>query len=169
MEVSRRRVLTALGSTMLVPVIVRDAWASTADDAFAKVAHRWLDESMRLSPVSATQIGDHRFDTKLDDLSAAGRNASLRFAKQTLAAVDAIDRTKLSRASQVDAALLANAMRAQIWATETLQDWAWNPLGYQAVAGGAIYNVMAREFAPVAKRLEAATRRMELKIGRAHV
>ncbi len=165
MNISRRRALAALGSTMLVPMVAGEAFGkaqSGADKKFAALARRWLDQSMRLSPVSATQVGDHRFDSELDDMSAGGRDTGLKFVHDTLATLDAIDKSKLSRANQVDAALLSNALRAQIWTTETVQDWAWNPLGYQGIAGGAIYNVMAREFAPVPKRLEAATRRMEL-------
>ncbi len=165
MHMSRRHVLGGLGSTMLVPLVAGEALGaaqSKADRSFAAIAKNWLDGLLKLSPVSATQIGDHRFDSELDDMSAPGRNAGLAFAKETLASLDAIDRTKLSRANQVDAALLANALRSQIWTTEEVQDWAWNPLGYQAIAGGALYNLMAREFAPVIQRLEAATRRMEL-------
>ena len=165
MNTSRRAVIAMLGSTALLPVVAGEAFGqaqSAGDRALASLARRWLDQSMRLSPVSATQIGDHRFDTRLDDMSARGRAAGLRFAKQTLRALDAIDQTTLSRANQVDAALLSNALKAQIWTTEVVQEWAWNPLNYQNVAGGAVYNLMARAFAPVALRLEAATRRMEL-------
>jgi uncharacterized protein (DUF885 family) len=165
MTTSRRAVIALLGSAALLPVVAGDAFGeaqSGADRALAALAARWLDQSMRLSPVSATQTGDHRFDARLDDMSARGRAAGLRFAKQTLAALDAIDKTRLSRANQVDAALLGNALRSQIWNTETVQDWAWNPLNYQNVAGGALYTLMAREFAPVTQRLEAATRRMDL-------
>jgi hypothetical protein len=85
----------------------------------------------------------------------------LRFSRQTLASLERIDRSQLSRANQVDAMLLDNALRADIWRTETLQSWAWNPLGYQSVAGGALYSLMAREFAPLPERLESATARME--------
>ncbi|MBI1212687.1 MAG: DUF885 family protein [Alphaproteobacteria bacterium] len=162
---SRRAVVAALGSTMLIPIVAGQALGATqsgADKLFAALAKKWLDGAMKLSPVSATQIGDHRFDAELDDMSAAGRNAGLAFAKETLASLDAIDKTKLSRANQVDAALLSNALHAGIWQTESVQDWAWNPLNYQQVAGGAVYGVMAREFAPLNKRLESATRRMEL-------
>jgi uncharacterized protein (DUF885 family) len=165
MTTSRRNVIALLSSAALLPVVAGDAFGapqSGADRALAALAARWLDQAMRLSPVTATQTGDHRFDGRLDDMSARGRAAGLRFAKQTLAALDAIDKTRLSRANQVDAALLSNALRAQIWNTETVQDWAWNPLIYQTVAGGAVYTLMAREFAPVTQRLEAATRRMEL-------
>jgi uncharacterized protein (DUF885 family) len=164
MLMSRRHAMAALGSTMLMPIVAGAAFGATqsaADKAFAKLAAKWLDQSMKFSPVSATQIGDHRFDAMLDDVSAAGRNAGLAFAKQTLGALEAIDAKKLSRANQVDAALLANALKSQIWTTESVQDWAWNPLGYQSIAGGAIYTLMAREFAPVEQRLVAATQRLE--------
>ena len=164
MKPSRRRVVAALGSTVLVPLIAGPAAAQTqsaADRAFQRLSQRWLDQSLRLSPSNATGAGDHRFDTRLDDVSARGRDATLRFTQQTLDALSRIDRTQLSRANQVDAALLENSLRGTIWQIETLQNWAWNPLVYQGVAGNSLYSLMAREFAPLPQRLEAATRRME--------
>src|ERR1700741_919890 len=121
MKTSRRRVVLALGSTMLVP-LMGDAFAQTpsrADRAFEALGRRWLDRSMRYSPISATTIGDHRYDRRIDDVSAAGRNAALRFTRDTLRQLEAIDATQLSRANQVDYAILANSLRAQIWQTET--------------------------------------------------
>ena len=164
MKITRRRAVAALGSTMLMPVVAGAAYGAKADAdaAFATLTQNWLDRSMRHAPVSATGTGDHRFDAQLDDMSARGRNGRLQFSKQTLAALEAIDKTKLSRPNQVDAVLLANRLKSEIWNTETVQEWAWNPLHYQRVAGGAVYELMAREFAPVETRLASATRRMEL-------
>jgi uncharacterized protein (DUF885 family) len=164
MKTSRRRVVLALGSTVLVPFIGADALAQTpsgADRAFEALGARWLDRSMRLSPVNATGTGDHRFDHEIDDVSAAGRDAGLRLARDTLRQMGAIDKAQLSRANQVDYAILENTLRGQIWQTETRQGWAWNPLGYQGVAGGALYSLMAREFAPLPQRLDAAISRLE--------
>src|SRR5690606_30526280 len=118
--------------------------------------------SMRFSPVSATQIGDHRYDNRIDDVSAAGRATALRFTRDTLRQLERIDRSQLSRANQVDFAILENSLRGDIWRTETLQPWAWNPLGYQSLAGGALYGLMAREFAPLPQRLRSAIARLEL-------
>ena len=157
MITSRRRVVAALGSTMLAPLLVQDAWAqaeSGADRAFTRLSARYLAESFRLNPISATTTGEHRYDDKIDDVSARGRAQGLRFARNTLRSLEAIDHAQLSRANQVDAAILANALRGQIWQIEELQSWAWNPLGYQSLAGGAIYGLMAREFAPLPQRLE---------------
>jgi uncharacterized protein (DUF885 family) len=131
------------------------------DAKFADLSKRWLDGALALSPVTATQQGDHRFDAEIDDLSAAGRAKSLDFAKKLLAELEAIDASKLSRENQVDAAILRNQLRSDIWNLETLQSWAWDPQVYGGIAGGAIYNLMAREFAPLPERLKSATARME--------
>lgn len=133
--------------------------AAQAASAFAAVSEGFLD-GFRLSPVSATQLGDHRYDAQLDDLSAAGRAARLALAKRTLASLAAIDRAALSPDDRVDAALLENALRYQIWSAEVLQDWAWDTQLYSEVTGGALYGLAARDYAPWPQRLKAATARM---------
>ncbi len=144
------------------PATTATAAADAAIDAkFANLSKRWLDGFLRLNPISATQQGDHRFDAEIEDLSAAGRSRYVAFAKNTLAELDAIDAGKLSRENQIDAAILRNQLRSDIWNMDTLQAWAWDPQMYSGLAGGAIYNLMAREFAPLPERLESATARME--------
>ncbi|MDQ3495706.1 MAG: DUF885 domain-containing protein [Pseudomonadota bacterium] len=137
------------------------AGESEQDATFAALSRRFLDEGLALSPINATQIGDHRFDAEIDDLSAAGRQRALDWNKSMLTALDAIDAGKLSREHQVDALILRNQLEGAIWDAETMQSWAWDPLQYSGLAGGAIYNLMAREFAPMPERLRSATARME--------
>lgn len=132
-----------------------------ADAAFADLSKRALEGWLQLSPVSATQIGEHKYDGELDDLSADGRQKSLAFSKKTLGELDAMDVTALSRENQVDAAILRNQLQYDIWTAETLESWAWDPQVYNNVAGGAIYGLMAREFAPLPERLKSATARMQ--------
>lgn len=131
------------------------------DAKFTELSNRALDTWMQLSPVGATQIGDHRFDGQIDDLSAAGRQKGLDASKQLLTELDAIEVAKLSRENQVDAAILRNQLQSNIWDTEVLQSWAWDPQLYNGLAGSAIYGLMAREFAPLPTRLKSATERME--------
>ncbi|WP_342317145.1 DUF885 domain-containing protein [Lysobacter sp. FW306-1B-D06B] len=134
---------------------------AAVDARFAEISQQWLDGWLRLNPVSATQIGKHDFDGEIDDLSAAGRQAQVDFAKKILAQLDGIDTAKLSRENQIDAAILRNQVRGDIWSIDTLQSWAWDPQVYSGLAGGAIYNLMAREFAPMPQRLKSATARMQ--------
>ncbi|TZF90632.1 DUF885 domain-containing protein [Cognatilysobacter lacus] len=133
----------------------------TADARFQAVTNEWLDGWMRLNPVSATQLGDHRFDDRIDDLSANGRQQLVDFSQQLLARLDAIDRTQLSRENQVDALILRNQLQSDVWNMQAFQSWAWDPQVYNGLAGGAIYNLMARDFAPMPQRLKSATARME--------
>ena len=135
--------------------------ATAADARFADLSKRWLDGWMRLNPVSATQLGDHRFDTEVDDLSPDGRQKAIAFSTQLLADLDAMDTGTLTRENQVDASILRNQLRSDIWNLQTFQGWAWDPQVYSGLAGGAIYNLMARDFAPLPDRLKTATTRME--------
>ena len=100
----------------------------TADQQFEALAQRYLKEAPEQSPVSATALGDHRFDDRLDDVSAAGWQQRLTFTEIYLAALEPIDRTKLSRANQVDALLLLHDLQYDRWKYQTLQDHRWNPL-----------------------------------------
>ncbi|AXK73238.1 DUF885 domain-containing protein [Lysobacter sp. TY2-98] len=135
--------------------------SQTADARFKAVSDAWLDRWMALNPVAATQLGDHRFDDRIDDLSATGRQQLVDFSRDLLTRLDAIDRTQLTRENQVDALILRNQLQSDIWNMETFQSWAWDPQVYNGLAGGAIYNLMAREFAPMPQRLKSATARME--------
>ena len=143
------------------PATAPAAVDSTPDASFAEVSRRWLDGMFALSPVSATAIGNHQHDGEIDDLSAEGRARSLAFSREILAQLDAIDTSRLSRENQVDALILRNQLQSDIWGSESLQGWAWDPQVYSGLAGSAIYSLMAREFAPMPDRLKSATLRME--------
>jgi uncharacterized protein (DUF885 family) len=61
----------------------------------------------------------------------------------------------------VDYTLLEHDLQGSLWRLETLQEWAWNPIVYTRLSGGAIYNLMARDFAPLKIRLGHAADRLE--------
>lgn len=143
------------------PAASQQAGDAAVDAAFADLSKRALDTWMQLSPVSATQIGDHRYDSELDDLSAAGQQKTLAAYKALLGELDKIEVAKLGRENQVDAAILRNQLQSEIWNAEVMQSGKWDPQLYNGVAGSAIYGLMAREFAPLPERLKSATARME--------
>ncbi len=143
------------------PAASQQAGDAAVDAAFADLSKRALDTWMQLSPVSATQIGYHRYDSELDDLSAAGQQKTLAAYKALLGELDKIEVAKLGRENQVDAAILRNQLQSEIWNAEVLQSGKWDPQLYNGIAGSAIYGLMAREFAPLPERLKSATARME--------
>jgi uncharacterized protein (DUF885 family) len=131
------------------------------DRRFEELAERYVREFPALSPVSATLLGDHRFDGKLDQVSAESRAEEAAFLRKYLREVGELDAGKLSRPNQVDYALLSHHLRADLWRLEKLQEWAWNPLNYTSLAGDAAYGLMAREFAPLEERLAHVADRLQ--------
>lgn len=131
------------------------------DTRFEQLGERYLREVTALSPVSATWLGDHRFDGELDEVSGEARQRRAAFCRRYLEELDRIPRARLSRANQIDAAVLEQRLRAELWHIEELQEWAWNPTAYTALAGSAVYSLMARDFAPLAERLGSAAARLE--------
>ncbi|MCC2977835.1 DUF885 domain-containing protein [Sphingomonas sp. PL-96] len=150
-----------LPGSALVATPAAPAAAPAQDAAFEALGKRFLDEIARLRPTYATFLGDHRFDAEVDDLSAAGRAREVAALKRTQADLTRIDRSKLSRENQVDAALLANELAYQLWTIETLKPHEWDPQGANESVSGGLYLLAARDFAPWPQRLRAATARME--------
>ena len=136
-----------------------NAAATNEDARFTAFGERIVDEFLKLDPVSATQLGDHRYDALLPDVSAKGRAARRAFAGQALAQLAKFDAHKLNREHQVDAILLRDQLNYIIFSVDRLQDWAWDPLTYSA--GNAFFTLTSREFAPLPVRLRSAIGRME--------
>ncbi len=159
----RRLARSGLLSAVLFLLASATTVAATpdADARFAALSQRYVTELGRHAPVSATSLGDHRFDAELDDLSAEGRRRSVAWARELLGELDSIDRAALSRANQVDAAMLDNQLRYSVWTAEVYRDWSWDPLVYTQLAGQALYGLLARDFAPLPERLRSLTVRLE--------
>ncbi len=131
------------------------------DNTFEDLGRQYVSQFPELAPVSATQLGDHRFDSRIDEISPDARTRSARFSRKFLADLAAINPRQLSRAHQVDYALLKHSLNGDLWRLESLQEWAWNPLLYTELAGSAVYGLMAREFAPLPERLKHVADRLE--------
>ncbi|MDX1509377.1 MAG: DUF885 family protein, partial [Woeseiaceae bacterium] len=134
---------------------------SAADEAFENLAHEYLSDLVNFSPVSATYVGDHSADHRLDQVDAAARERNRQLYKEYEAALAAIERSELSRANQIDAALLDHEIQHRLWALTSLQEWAWNPRVYSDLAGSSVYSLMSRDFAPIEQRLMSAAARLE--------
>lgn len=144
-----------------VSVSASTSASASADREFERVAAGYMKEFPALSPVSATSLGDHRFDSQLDEVSEASRAREIAFCRKYLEQLRGIDAPRLSRPNQVDYALLKHELEGTLWRLETLQEWAWNPLAYTGLSGGAVYSLMSRDFAPLNTRLTHVAARLE--------
>ena len=131
------------------------------NEAFEEIGGAYIEAYTELNPVSATQLGEHAYDSELPDISAQGRATTLAVNKALLTALDSLDRSALTPDNQVDAALLENELRYQIWQIEEYQPWAWNPQYYNDIASYSLYSMIARDFAPWPERFANIVARME--------
>ena len=131
---------------------------SRSDEEFAKLARDYLDEQAERHPEAATELGDHRFDGHLADLSAGALAAERQALERWAVATSALETAALTPEHQVDAAMLANDVARRIFELDELREHTWNPL--LANPGRAIYQLLARDFAPLPSRLASVAGRL---------
>lgn len=143
----------------LLAVLSISAFAAPADQEFESLAKTYLQDYLAHHPEHATGLGEHRYDTRWSDYTAAGRAADLRSERQSLARLQAIKAKDLSSTNQIDYQILRNQVEGTIYSLETLREYEWNPMTYSV--GGGIYGLLARDFAPLPQRLKSVKARLE--------
>ncbi|MBI1379418.1 MAG: DUF885 family protein [Frankiales bacterium] len=129
-----------------------------AEQTFAALTDRILDSLLARDPVSATWLGDHRFDDRLPDLSLEGIDESRRTVEHAMAALDQVDDLALGTGSAVDLEILRSRLVGDRLELDTLVEHTWNPL--VANPGTAIHLLLARDFAPLEERLASVAGRL---------
>ncbi len=132
---------------------------SDADREFTRLAQEYLDDRAERHPSAATDLGDHRFDDRLGDPSEQARADERRALDGWAARLEATDDSALSAEHRVDAAMMAGSVARRVFELDELREHTWNPL--QANPGKAIYQLLARDFAPLPERLAAVAGRLE--------
>ena len=129
------------------------------DDRFVALAGSYIEEFLERYPEYATALGDHRYDGRLNDYTAAGVASGLEWSKRYLEELAAIDPARLSAANAIDYEILRNHVEFSIWSSEVLREHEWNPMRYGV--GDALYSLLAREFAPLEVRLQSFHERLK--------
>ena len=119
----------------------------------------FLREFFPLFPTVATIIGEHAYDDRWPDMTAAGRQERIAFADRWLAEIQGLD--GLSTEDAVDRDLLAQQLEGMRFSDVDLREEAWNPLEWVYLLGGGLFPLIAREFAPLPDRLASLAGRLE--------
>ena len=128
---------------------------------FSERVDAFLDEFFRLYPVHATASGMHAHDGEWPQAGDEGRAVRLAFAGRWEAELRAMADPALTPDERIDRDLLLSELAALRFEEEDLREDAWDPLGYVYLLGGAIFPLLAREFAPLADRLASVAARLE--------
>jgi len=135
-----------------------DGIARDALDRFVTSAQTTIEELLRLRPELATELGEHRYDDALEDLSDTGVSELRRLLHESRDALDTIDLDRLSASDAVDAEILINGIDRELLDLELVRQREWNPLVW--LPGDALYPLIVRDTQPLPDRLRALAARM---------
>ncbi len=135
--------------------------ASTEDARLDAFFRRYLDKVFQQQPSEATTLGDHRFDAKLEDLSAPSRARWIERIRRALADLPReVDYIRLSRAGQVDFEIFKHSLEKSLWLHENTRPFEEDPRTYTDYINGSVYILLTQSTLPKETNLSNAIARM---------
>jgi uncharacterized protein (DUF885 family) len=128
---------------------------------FQKFVDDYFAAYYNFNPSTATAVGLHEYDSKIEDLSAArirSRVSELRALHSRLGELRA---AKLGAEDEIDAEILDGQIQAELLDHETVRTWRKNPMTYVGLPGQAVDGLMKRNYAPARERLTSLIERMK--------
>ncbi|MFQ5877960.1 MAG: DUF885 domain-containing protein [Acidobacteriota bacterium] len=112
--------------------------ARGAERRFYELADRYLDDRFRFCPTQASMAGYRPYDDRLEDLSARGVRAQIRWARRRRDDLLAIDPDRLSTAARIDLDLLRNDVECTLFTLRDLRPHVRDPHTYIDLLGHAV-------------------------------
>ncbi len=136
-------------------------FAQTPDQNLESFFRQYLDEVFSMNPYEATLLGDHRFDHLLDDISPAARAKRLEHSRTKLTQLSReIDRSKLSRQSQIDFDIFRDELVRNIWLGENTKPFEEDPRTYGTYINDCVYILLTQSTLPRETNIANAVARM---------
>ena len=84
------------------------------DQRFESLAGNYIEKLLQTNPELATGLGDHRFDSRLDDYTIAGVDLQRSLCKAYLDSLSQIDEARLNPANKIDLKILRTNLQSTI-------------------------------------------------------
>jgi len=137
--------------------------AQDAEAELKSVFQSYLDDYFRRRPLEATRLGDHRFDSQLEELTPEARAKWLELTRKTLANLpQQVDYQKLSRPAQIDFETFQHNLKADEWLTENTHPYEQDPRVYNGYINDSVYLLLAQSSLPRETNVANCIARMAL-------
>jgi len=162
------RFLSMLRLCFLVVLVILGSWVagvaqSSEDATLESVFKGYLDEAFRMRPLEATRLGDHRFDSQLDDLTPGARSHWVEHTRQALGTLpQQVDYHKLSRAGQIDFEIFQHSLTADLWLAENTHPFEEDPRTYNGYINDSVYLLLTQSSLPRETNVANCLARMAL-------
>jgi uncharacterized protein (DUF885 family) len=154
--------LVPVTALMFLTVAPAPASAQASEDAkLNSFFKNYLDRRFRQQPLEATALGDHRFDSLLDDISKPAREGWLAFARKTLKELPGqVDYKGLTRDGQIDFEIFQHELQTQIWLAENTRPFQEDPRTYGSYINDGVYLLLAQSTLPKETNISNCLARM---------
>ncbi len=133
----------------------------TSSRQFERLAREYFEASYRASPTTATDLGIHKYDDRLDDLSAGALRAHAAELKRFRTRFERIGACSLDLAAEIDRTLILSDIDADLLSLESICDWRRDPSFYVSAPLFSIFILASRDFAPLRERVRCMAARLE--------
>jgi uncharacterized protein (DUF885 family) len=130
------------------------------DEKFWELIEASFRDAMRRHPIYATYLGIHDYDDQLGDASRDGVGHDIAEAHRQLTELQALDTAGLSESVRFERELAIHNLRRELFDSEVHRVWERRSTAMDGV-GDALFSLFARDFAPLAERLDSITKRLE--------
>ncbi|MEX1362706.1 MAG: DUF885 family protein, partial [Nannocystaceae bacterium] len=120
-----------------------------------------FDAWLSARPVTATSIGDHRYDGQWPALGPSDIAADATRIDDSLAKLDAFETAGLGPSDRIDLDILRGELQLQQFEHEVEQPWLRSPMWYAQIIGEGLDGLVSRDYAPVEQRAAALVSRLE--------
>jgi uncharacterized protein (DUF885 family) len=153
-----------LGLPLFLGLLVGPAGSradESEDDRLKAFFKAHLESEFAERPLEATRLGDHRFDHKLDDVSAKARANWTKRYRDTLANLPRkVDFKKLSRPAQIDYEILQHHLTRELWLAENSRPFEEDPRIYNDYLTDSVYLLLTQSTLPKSDNIKNAVARM---------
>ncbi len=126
---------------------------------FRKIAEHWLEESHRLFPQDASELGLHEYDAELGENDAATHLEYRRLLRSTLDEVEALFDPAFTGDDWLDRRGFLALLRTSLFSNER-ETWRTNPQLHCEAAVNSIFMLVVRNYDRLAKALPAIESRL---------
>jgi uncharacterized protein (DUF885 family) len=131
------------------------------DDRFAAFFKAYLERQFKDQPLTASRLGDHRFDDRLDDVSPKDRAGWLKRDRDTLSDLaHKIDVKKLSAEARIDYQIFQHHLTRELWLAENTKPFEEDPLVYNDYLTDSVYLLLTQSTQPKAVTIRNVTARI---------
>jgi uncharacterized protein (DUF885 family) len=140
-----------------------NAAAQEADAALNTFFKAYLDQRFQQRPLEATRLGDHRFDSQLEDLTLEARHKWVALNKRAQAELPKqVGYRKLSRPAQIDYEILEHSLKEDEWLLKNMHPFEQDPRIYNGYINDSVYLLLAQSSLPKETNIANCIARMAL-------